>query len=58
MNKITIKGILADKCLKTLSEEEKDMLIEQAEETKPSRIKTRFLNKKKKQKKSKFDDDD
>jgi len=58
MNNITIKGILADKCLKNMSEEEKDILLEQAQETKPSRIKTKFLNKKKKSKKPKFDDEE
>ena len=39
MKDITTKGIIAGKILKSLTPEEADLIIEQAEETKPSRIK-------------------
>jgi len=61
MNKITLKGILATKILSSDSEERSfldEMLIEQVQETKPSRIdRTKRRTDKKKYKNNRDRDD-
>lgn len=53
-------GIIATKLLENLSEDDKDLIIEQAQETKPSRIKQtkNFRKRENKKKYKKFEDDD
>jgi tRNA(Ser,Leu) C12 N-acetylase TAN1 len=52
------KGILAGKILDSMSEEDKDIILEQAAETKPSRInQTKNFRKRENKRKHKFDDD-
>lgn len=59
MKDIIKKGILAGKILDSMSEDEKDILIEQAYEMKPSRInQTKNFKKRESKRKRKFDDDD
>ena len=59
MKDLTKKGILAGKILESMSEEERERILEQASETKPSRINRvqNFKNKETKRKR-KFDDED
>ena len=59
MKDITKKGILAGKLLESMTEQEIDFLMEQAAETKPSRIQqTKNFKKRENKKKHKFDDYD
>ena len=53
------KGILAGKILESMSEDDKDIVLEQVLETKPSRINlTKKFKKRENKRKHRFDDDD
>ncbi len=58
MKDVIKKGILAGKILDSMSEDEKDIFMEQASEIKPSRInQTKSFKKREIKRKRKFDDD-
>lgn len=57
MKDLTKKGILAGRILETLSEDERSFIVEQMEETKPSRINNRIHKKKERKDRKHYRDD-